>query len=220
MPGAMRCSHWLALPAKTISMLPTSPRHRPDRRPKNRQPSRKVQLNGGRSHLPHRGEPPTKSGPEANPWNRRRRPHCANNSLANSKTIGSADDAALWAHRALSDKNSLTAADARLLEDAFQVRLTTLESAADLEMHHCRRLYPRSSPLRQLSGEAKYLSEDIPCRRHRQEPVGPSRAAPRSRQGARQVRGQAALPGLRPQTLGRPSPAVRATPRTRTQSER
>jgi hypothetical protein len=46
--------------------------------------------------------------------------------------IASSDDAAIWAHRILSAKNTLTAADARQLEDAFQARLATLEGAADV----------------------------------------------------------------------------------------
>ena len=48
------------------------------------------------------------------------------------KDIASGEDAAVWAHRILSDKNSLTDADARLLEDAFQARMTAVQSAADL----------------------------------------------------------------------------------------
>ena len=52
--------------------------------------------------------------------------------LAELKAIASADDAANWAHRILGAKNSLTAADARQVEDAFQAKLATLEGAADV----------------------------------------------------------------------------------------
>ena len=45
--------------------------------------------------------------------------------------IGSADEAATWAHRVLSAKNTLTDADAKQVENAFQVRLATLESATE-----------------------------------------------------------------------------------------
>ena len=38
----------------------------------------------------------------------------------------SGDDAALWAHRSLVEKNKLTAADAQHVEEAFQARLATL----------------------------------------------------------------------------------------------
>jgi ERF superfamily len=48
------------------------------------------------------------------------------------KVIASSDDAAIWAHRMLGAKNSLTAADARQVEDAFQARLATVGSAADM----------------------------------------------------------------------------------------
>jgi hypothetical protein len=46
--------------------------------------------------------------------------------------IASADQAARWAHRILGTKNSLTAADARQVEDAFRARMATLESEADV----------------------------------------------------------------------------------------
>jgi len=46
--------------------------------------------------------------------------------------IASPDDAAIWAHRILGAKNSLTAADARQVEDAFQAKLTMLEGAAGI----------------------------------------------------------------------------------------
>ena len=38
--------------------------------------------------------------------------------------LASADDAALWAHRSLPEKNKLTAGDALLVEEAFEARLT------------------------------------------------------------------------------------------------
>ena len=95
----------------------------------NPSPNKKVQLNGGQSHIPRgRGD---KSAP---------RPILGaalsaalrDRLVGELKDIASGDDAALWAHRILSDKNSLTDADARLLEDAFQVKLTALEGATDL----------------------------------------------------------------------------------------
>ncbi len=42
------------------------------------------------------------------------------------REIASSDDAAIWAHRILGAKNSLTEADARRVEDAFQAKLETL----------------------------------------------------------------------------------------------
>jgi hypothetical protein len=48
------------------------------------------------------------------------------------KEIASSDEAAIWAHRILGAKNSLTAADARQVENAFQAKLAALQSAADI----------------------------------------------------------------------------------------
>jgi hypothetical protein len=50
---------------------------------------------------------------------------------AELKGIGSAEEAATWAHRVLGAKDSLTAADAKQIEKAFQETLAALESVAD-----------------------------------------------------------------------------------------
>jgi hypothetical protein len=52
--------------------------------------------------------------------------------LAELPEIASADEAANWAQRSLGTKNSLTAADARQVEEAFRARMATLESAVDV----------------------------------------------------------------------------------------
>ena len=54
--------------------------------------------------------------------------------IAELNDLGSTDDAAMWAHRSLVEKNRLTAADALHVEEIFQSRLGTLTSnvAADL----------------------------------------------------------------------------------------
>ena len=54
------------------------------------------------------------------------RPRCARKLLTELGTITSADLAAAWAPEALTAKNSLTAADAKLVEDAFERRLSEL----------------------------------------------------------------------------------------------
>ena len=51
------------------------------------------------------------------------------NSKANSNN--SVDAATIWARRALPAKNTLSAADARQVEDAFQARLVELNDRAD-----------------------------------------------------------------------------------------
>jgi len=52
--------------------------------------------------------------------------------MAELKAITSSDDATTWAHRILSAKNSLIAADARQVEDAFQAMLASFGTAADI----------------------------------------------------------------------------------------
>ena len=91
--------------------------------------SGKVPLNGGQSHIARgRGansvpRPILAAAPSATLRDRL---------VGELKNIASGEDAALWAHQILSEKNSLTAVDAGQVEDAFQARLTTLESAAEL----------------------------------------------------------------------------------------
>ena len=49
---------------------------------------------------------------------------------AELNNLGSADDAAMWAHRSLGEKNKLKAPDARRVEEAFQARLPILTANA------------------------------------------------------------------------------------------
>ena len=51
--------------------------------------------------------------------------------MSELKGIKSAEDAAIWARRILPAKNSLDAADARQIEDAFQARLAVVDGATD-----------------------------------------------------------------------------------------
>jgi hypothetical protein len=53
--------------------------------------------------------------------------------LAAVRTITSADDAVIWAQQALPAKNRLAATDAKLVEDAFQLRLSELVPSAAAE---------------------------------------------------------------------------------------
>ncbi len=52
--------------------------------------------------------------------------------MAELQAIASAADATSWAHRILGAKNSLTAADARQVEDAFHAKLASFGTAADI----------------------------------------------------------------------------------------
>ena len=97
-------------------------------------PTNQCRLNGGHSAQQISGARGVKTaskpakpllGPEASAALRGRL-------IAELKTIGSSDDATSWAHRILSGKNSLIAADARQVEDAFEARLALLGTAADI----------------------------------------------------------------------------------------
>jgi hypothetical protein len=65
--------------------------------------------------------------------------------------LGSSDDAAMWAHRSLVEKNKLTAADAQQVEEAFQVRLAALGA---VDMPQIGETQPEG-PLRKNSKTAK-----------------------------------------------------------------
>ncbi len=93
-------------------------------------------LNGGQDHSAQRG-PGTRGAksvsktakpildPEASAALRDRL-------MAELKAIASSDKATAWAHRILGAKNTLIAADARQVEDAFQARLALFGTAADI----------------------------------------------------------------------------------------
>ena len=91
--------------------------------------SKKLQLNGGQSHIP-----PGRGAKAVPRLILGAAPSAAlrDRLVEELKDIASGDDAALWAHQILSDKNCLTDADARQVEDAFRATLTAIESAGDL----------------------------------------------------------------------------------------
>ena len=91
-------------------------------------------LNGGHRHAPQHAaarrngklqsnptEPPL--GPEASVALRDRL-------LGAINELADGDEAALWAHRSLAEKNKLTAADAQCVEEGFQARLVTFATSA------------------------------------------------------------------------------------------
>ena len=49
--------------------------------------------------------------------------------------LADGDNAAIWAHRSMSEKNKLTAADSQRVEAAFQVRLAAIATPAAAELH-------------------------------------------------------------------------------------
>ena len=77
--------------------------------------------------------------------------------VAELNELSSADDAAMWAHRSLSEKNRLTAADAQRVEETFQARLASVSTTGDADQPQM----PAARPLEPLSrdaGEPKHRS--------------------------------------------------------------
>jgi len=81
------------------------------------------------------------------------------------KVVASPDDAAVWAHRILRAKNSLTEVDARQVEDAFRAKLGTLEDASGQSSPPTRSAPQRSpsglaqQPLRPAAADAKGIDK-------------------------------------------------------------
>jgi len=100
--------------------------------------------------------------------------------LAELCDLGSGDEAALWAHRCLGDKNSLTVADAERVEEAFTARLVaigppsedprprrTVSSEQAMPAQHCSRNARdgvAAAPGRSASGKPQ---DDTPQRRQK-----------------------------------------------------
>jgi ERF superfamily len=85
-------------------------------------------LNGGYRHHDG-GAPPRRNGkvhPPRQTLGTEASAELRDRLLQELNSLGSADDAALWAHRSLADKNKLTAADAQRIEEAFEARLSSL----------------------------------------------------------------------------------------------
>jgi hypothetical protein len=145
-------------------------------------------------------------------------------------TIPSAEDGAAWAQKALPAKNTLTASDARLVQLAFELRLSALEAnpeGGQNELHaplagkDAKGLADPSQPVTAASEHSSALTEGQSSGAHADGIDNhPLRGPAVPGQGSPPIRGIAALPGLRPQT-GRPaSSALRSGPGARPQGER
>jgi ERF superfamily len=75
-----------------------------------------------------------------------------NNLLAEVAGLASADSAVVWATRILPVKNSLTAADAKLLEEAFEQKLLGLSSPAAPETSGGESAVPEGTPQEEPQG--------------------------------------------------------------------
>ena len=89
-------------------------------------PNRHVRLNGGQS-IVSRGGSKVVSSPAKPILSAEASATLRDQLVEELRAIASPDEAAIWAHRIFGAKNSLTEADARQIEDAFQAKLATLD---------------------------------------------------------------------------------------------
>ena len=74
-------------------------------------------------------------------------PNSASGFLLNSVALASGEDAAMWAHRSLPEKNRLTAADAQTVEQAFQAQMAAFTTNVDeFDRSPARVERPEASP--------------------------------------------------------------------------
>ena len=133
--------------------------------------------------------------------------------LAEMGNIASADLAPDWAREALIAKNSLTATDAKLLEDAFEQRLSELASSESAGSSSDAPEHPSSvlGPQGMVATESRDPQQKGP--RH-------CRAASLSRSRTPSPCCQATLPRMRPQAVGPASSSLRAATGPRSQGQR
>jgi len=132
--------------------------------------------------------------------------------LAEVASLASADFAVTWAARALPAKNSLIASDAKLLEDAFEQKLSGLSSPV-----------PNDVSAGGSAPAAGVASQDEPqaSGAGSGDPRGIDNslltvAAPLSQPGAPALCCPTSLPRLRPQAIGPASSSIRAATGART----
>jgi len=121
MPVAMRCLLWSELQGRTIWTHPTSS---PNPLPRSRRPSNRAAIEEvGTVRSISRGSP-SRCSPQS------RRAALRDQLVAEINELKDGDDLALWAHRRLPAKNTLTADDARAVEAAYQAILNAVNRDA------------------------------------------------------------------------------------------
>ncbi len=148
--------------------------------------------------------------------------------LANLESFPTTEEIADWAQQILSAKNSLVAADAKLVEEAFEQKLSML--AVQDQNFPCR---DQSEPAFQVNAafDAAPLSatQIVPADGSNSRQQGQwggqirahiSGAPPLPQQGPSQICLQAALSRVWPPALGFPPPSILTAARTRPQGER
>jgi hypothetical protein len=102
--------------------------------------------------------------------------------ISQLKALNSSDQAADWAHRVLASKDCLVFADAKQVELAFQLKLSTLMTDQPSVAKHANKARQRA----RSGNECQQNGPDVAC--------GPADPRP----GACEICRQAAMPGLRP----------------------
>ena len=79
--------------------------------------------------------------------------------IAELTDVSSSDDAAMWAHRCLSEKNRLTAADAQRVEESFQAKLASFATPAEEISQAVGATASPVAPLNNGAGWPKYRTQ-------------------------------------------------------------
>ncbi len=120
--------------------------------PEKPKPERNGRLNGGHRYPDQRAAPARDRRSSFNSTNpilgTEASAESSDRLLAELANVGSADEAALWAHRNLRAKNDLTAADAQRVEEAFRARVATLpvDAGEPVQQTPTEELSPGSYP--------------------------------------------------------------------------
>ena len=132
--------------------------------------------------------------------------------------LQSADVAASWARDGITAKNSLAAADAKLVEEAFELRLSEFSQSETAEAPqgpwNCR------NPDDHCKASCACYARKRCAQGYRQERAYGCRAASLSQQGASPVCRPTSLSRVRAETFRSPPPALHATACTRPKGQR
>jgi hypothetical protein len=128
--GAMPCSRWLVLRGRMISTRRISYRRWLQKPRQTVDPEIKNHLNGGQGQSVQKGSgghhAKARSAPLRPKLDAEASAALREQLIAELENISSSENAARWARRVMGAKNTLTAADAERVEQAFQMRLTSI----------------------------------------------------------------------------------------------
>jgi hypothetical protein len=135
--------------------------------------------------------------------------------LAEISDLHSSDDAAIWAHRSMKQKNALATADAQMVEERFRAKLMTLTAPVEVNPSH--------EDARSATADAETEVTANPHSRpkwDRQKCTCFARTSPYSRSGACPVSHAQRLSSMRPNAVRCSSSALHTKARARSQGQR